>query len=57
MADKSKSEQDVEQDEPVEALGPVVPEGATAADPPEKSGKATKGVQPVDPEDIPESGR
>lgn len=40
-----------------DSLGPVVPEGQTAPEPAESSGSATKGVQPVEPEDIPEEAR
>ena len=40
-----------------EALGPVIPEGQTVAEPAKSSGKAITGVQPVEASDIPEAGR
>lgn len=38
-------------------LGPVIPEGQTAPEPPKSSGSPTVGVQPMTEDDIPEAGR
>jgi hypothetical protein len=57
MADKQEPEKDTAEDgEPVPALGPSVPEGVDAPEV-KASGRPTKGVQPVEPDDIPEAGR
>jgi hypothetical protein len=39
------------------ALGPVVPTGQTAPEPPKASGSAVKGVQPQTLDDVPEGLR
>lgn len=41
---------------PVE-LGPPIPEGQSESEPPKAPGNPTTGVQPVEPDDIPEAGR
>lgn len=38
-------------------LGPVIPEGESAPAPPKPGGQRATGVQPMEPDDIPEAGR
>lgn len=40
-----------------ETLGPVVPEGQLAPEPPSSGGPSITGVQPVKPSDIPKAAR